>query len=222
MTIDKAIKHAEEVAEEKEKQAWESQLQEEYEKIKPCKKCAEEHRQLAEWLKDYKRLLEQEPCEDEYIKVPKKALKYRTAGMVAYNAEWLKNHFDIERAVICGAQESCEDVMAIHTQGLDEGIRCAMCTNSMKSDRGCDGGCVVNEAMYKEVMNTIRNHIVPPVTPTRKTGKWIAKENINGLERYYKCSNCEKHCLYEYIEIGFQNAKTKYCPNCGAEMGVEE
>ena len=49
--------------------------------------------------------LEQEPCEDEYIKVPKKALKYRTAGMVAYNAEWLKNHFDIERAVICGVQE---------------------------------------------------------------------------------------------------------------------
>ena len=53
--------------------------------------------------------LEQEPCEDEYIKVPKKALKYRTAGMVAYNAEWLKNHFDIERAVICGAQQPILD-----------------------------------------------------------------------------------------------------------------
>ena len=51
-----------------------------------------------------KPLVEQEPCEDEYIKVPKNALKYRTAGMVAYNAEWLKNHFDIERAVICGAK----------------------------------------------------------------------------------------------------------------------
>ena len=49
--------------------------------------------------------LEQEPCEDEYIKVPQKALKYRTAGMVAYNTEWLKKHFDIERAVICGVQE---------------------------------------------------------------------------------------------------------------------
>ena len=46
--------------------------------------------------------LEQNHCEDEYIKVPKKALKYRTAGMVAYNVEWLKNHFDIERAVIYG------------------------------------------------------------------------------------------------------------------------
>lgn len=62
--------------------------------------------------------LEQEPCEDEYIKIPKKALKYRTAGMVAYNAEWLKNHFDIERAVICGAQEPCDD--AISRQDLRE------------------------------------------------------------------------------------------------------
>jgi len=48
--------------------------------------------------------IKQKSCEDEYIKVPKKALKYRTAGMVAYNVEWLKNHFDIERAVICGAK----------------------------------------------------------------------------------------------------------------------
>jgi hypothetical protein len=29
-----------------------------------CKKCAEEHRQLAEWLKDYKRLLEQQHNDD--------------------------------------------------------------------------------------------------------------------------------------------------------------
>lgn len=47
----------------------------------------------------------QEPYGDKYIKVPKNALKYRTAGMVAYNVEWLKYHFDIERAVIRGEQE---------------------------------------------------------------------------------------------------------------------
>ena len=46
--------------------------------------------------------LEQEPCEGEYIKVPKKALKYRTAEIVAYNVEWLKKHFDMERAIIFG------------------------------------------------------------------------------------------------------------------------
>ena len=76
----------------------------EYERTHGSLQGCMDFRQLAEWLKDYKRLLEQDPCEDEYIKVPKKALKYRTAGMVAYNAEWLKNHFDIERAVILGCE----------------------------------------------------------------------------------------------------------------------
>ena len=46
--------------------------------------------------------------------------------------------------------------------GLEEEIRCAMCTNPMKSDRGCDGGCEVNEDMYKRVIKTIENH----------TGNW--------------------------------------------------
>lgn len=62
MTIDEAIKYAEKVAEEQEKL---------------CKRYpnavgythwleyAEKHRQLAEWLKDYKRLLEQEPVIDK-------------------------------------------------------------------------------------------------------------------------------------------------------------
>lgn len=62
MTLDEAIRHAEEV------------MAENLEKTKDrkasdpiainCFECADEHRQLAEWLKDYKRLLEQEPCED--------------------------------------------------------------------------------------------------------------------------------------------------------------
>lgn len=51
MTLDEAIQHAEEVADK-------------------CALtdgnilCENDHRQLAEWLTDYKRLLEQEPCED--------------------------------------------------------------------------------------------------------------------------------------------------------------
>ncbi|GEM_PF-6492411 len=46
---------------------------------------------------DVLKALEQQPCEDEYIKVPKKA----------------KNHVDIERSVICGTQETCEDAWII-------------------------------------------------------------------------------------------------------------
>jgi hypothetical protein len=57
MTIEEAIKHCEEVAESKESQlqrgAWEKDSFTE----RKCKKGAAEHRQLAEWLKDYKRLL---------------------------------------------------------------------------------------------------------------------------------------------------------------------
>jgi len=59
MTLDEAIIHAEEVAEEQKAQAWEAQLQEEYEKIKSCKKCSEEHKQLAAWLKELRQLREQ-------------------------------------------------------------------------------------------------------------------------------------------------------------------
>ena len=53
------------------------------------------------------------------------------------------------------------DLALIHTEGLDEEIRCTMCTNSMKSDRGCDGGCVVNNAMYKKVMDAMERRIQP-------------------------------------------------------------
>ena len=61
MTIDEAIKHAEEVADEKKKEACNLYDAKNYEESRECIWCAEEHRQLAEWLTDYKRLLEQQP-----------------------------------------------------------------------------------------------------------------------------------------------------------------
>lgn len=62
MTLEEAIKHTEEKAEELRNDA------EHYEiavvNVYGCEECAKEHEQLAEWLRDYKRLKEQEPCED--------------------------------------------------------------------------------------------------------------------------------------------------------------
>ena len=61
MTLDEAIKHAEEVAKEKENEAQDL----EYSKLgwrheaNPCSECAKEHRQLAEWLKELKQLKKQ-------------------------------------------------------------------------------------------------------------------------------------------------------------------
>jgi len=74
MTLEEAIKRAEEVAETNEniKEEDISLLYcDDTECIKnhlnSCKQYAEEHRQLAEWLKDYKRLKEQEPKVGKWI-----------------------------------------------------------------------------------------------------------------------------------------------------------
>ncbi len=72
ITLEEAIKHAEKVAEVKEKEG--SLNQESFMPLNDfmkyrveCLECASEHRQLAEWLKDYKRLLEQEPKTGHWI-----------------------------------------------------------------------------------------------------------------------------------------------------------
>ena len=60
MTLDEAIKHEEEVAEENEKQAiwlWHKEDNPNYDDCLKCANClkyAEEHRQLAKWLKELK------------------------------------------------------------------------------------------------------------------------------------------------------------------------
>lgn len=70
MTLEDVIKHCEEIAKEKQEQA-DSNIQFERngtkflydgEEYKKCCKCAEEHRQLAEWLKELKRYKEYGPC----------------------------------------------------------------------------------------------------------------------------------------------------------------
>ncbi len=47
----------------------------------------------------------------------------------------------------------------LETEGLDEEIRCTMCTNSMRSDSGCDGSCQYDEKLYKRIMSIIKDHI---------------------------------------------------------------
>lgn len=51
-----------------------------------------------------------------------------------------------------------KDIICVHSTGLEEGIRCAMCTNPMKNDRGCDGGCRYDEDMYKRILDVIKSN----------------------------------------------------------------
>ena len=84
MTLDEAIKHCEEKAKELRKQyeLYDHWDEEEEERANGCLACAEEHEQLAEWLRDYKRLLTERPI-----------------------GEWVKNHksfWDLGNCSECG------------------------------------------------------------------------------------------------------------------------
>ena len=86
------------------------------------------------------------------------------------------------------------DLSLIHTEGLDEEIRCTMCTNSMKSDRGCDGSCVVNKDMYKAVIDTIERRI-QPTTKNDLGVDCISREQARNAIISHQYSNrfCEEH-----------------------------
>lgn len=78
MTLDEAIRHAEEVAEEQDKRVpYKIYDDDEWtEEQENCHKCAVEHRQLAEWLKDYKRMLEQTQWLPVSERLPKENGRY--------------------------------------------------------------------------------------------------------------------------------------------------
>lgn len=110
MSLSDAIKHCEGVATDNESMC-EYNLACSDNQRSEWKKCAKEHRQLAEWLRE----------------------------LQAYRDK---------------------DMMLIYANPLAEAVRCAMCTNTMMSyGRGCDGGCRVDEQMYKRVMEAIEELI---------------------------------------------------------------
>ena len=155
---------------------------------------------VADTFKKHGLIVEQEFCEDEYIKVPKKALKYRTAGMVAYNAEWLKNHFDIERAVICGVQEPKTDV-------LDK-IRAELHATAEMHE---DDDYYLREEWIDESINKYREQ-------EPKTGHWIEQPEIETSTpeylMFYECSECDDKQCFCKSDIH----KKKFCSNCGCRM----
>ena len=90
MTLDEAIRHAEEVAE---RYKW---FEENYLYNKEYKESAEEHRQLAEWLKELKQLKEQERWIPVSERLPEKNIEILvttewgevTIAKRFYNGDW--------------------------------------------------------------------------------------------------------------------------------------
>ena len=100
--------------------------------------------------------------------------------------------------------------------------------------RVCDIVCGMDISLNsEETAEYIRNELekmtvektdVQPV----KRGRWIEKppykdETVEGLEFQIVCSECdEQNCSIEFDEcynaIGKTFYKTRFCPNCGADM----
>lgn len=206
MTLDEAIKHAEEVAILNENTCKAKPNS----KLKMYEKCAEEHRQLAEWLKDYKRLLEQQPCEDCISRV--------NALRVAKN-EYLRGWHN----ALCKA---LSERYSIH---CEEGNLTVIQEETI-TGLGLSMDCAVGKDV-ESYMSTIPSVIPKGVTVTdfadkcrecgkQKKGKWILNETQDvqavGYKTYH-CSECGREIISKYHGKISLLKEFPYC-HCGTKM----
>jgi len=124
MTLDEAIKHANEVAEEN--QAIVDSCDYYGENMAKCEECAKEHRQLATWLKELKQLKEQMNSSDK----PNKWIPLIKRPMTEEEREECHNWATIEGAMIfdCPLPEDMQEVL------ISWGDR--VCTDIFRNDEG--------------------------------------------------------------------------------------
>ena len=119
------------------------------EAIKHCEEVAEKNEEECKnWTYGASRINDDESRKKHYLKHAEMWKEY--AKEHRQLAEWLKE---------LKAYKD-KDMRLIYAYPLDEAIRCAMCTNPIKSDRGCDGGCKVDKQMYKNVMEAVNGLIM--------------------------------------------------------------
>ena len=211
MTIDEAIKHAEEVAIEQDKLCKRYDDASGYSRshneairttdAKRCKECAEEHRQLAEWLRELKQLKEQE----FYVttrKLSDDELKHLEEQMK--KARW---------QLISVKQDPCDD--AISRQAAINAMA------KIEQDDIDEYGCAIPEGFNSDPAVEALNEL-PSVTPQPKTGRWVTqmifstKLNDEPM-REYECSECGRRIRCTKSQL----VNYPYC-HCGAKMEVEE
>ena len=68
--------------------------------------------------------------------------------------------------------------------GVSEAVRCAMCSNPNKSDRGCDGACSYDEKLYERIMKAIEESIAytPQTEAVVKPYKPTNREILDAIE----------------------------------------
>lgn len=209
MTLDDAIKYCDEAAEEKENEG--KLLCQSEAASSGCLTCTNNHRQIAEWLRDYKRLKEQMSCGDCISRqAVLDMLQMRISGKELYKAIYdlpsVPQKFEpvMER-------ELCQD--AVSREAVLNALY-ALCNTgeTLKENPWRDNPHI--DAIIDAIVT------IPPVTLQSKTGHWIYDDIANNW-RCDKCGETPKTKGYVGTDK-FMAEHFKFCNHCGAKMEVEE
>ena len=153
-----------------------------------------------EWYERAVKALEQEPYE-KFESV--KDHIYKLAGDYKCWDNRLTHDEVLELCHIL-EQEPCKNAID------KEAVFAILRRHHREHGRDVDGDWVpgdYTEGVYDEIK------ALPPVTPTRKKGKWIEEPNC-----WLRCSCCNSHHPHTSI---YAIRGSNYCPECGAEMESE-
>ena len=121
--------------------------------------------------KVFEKIIEKLESQKEYYKTIRKNTYCRRTEMDDCDSCRANHYLEARLSAIDDAIEIVKqetekykfyDTISIHTNGLEEGIRCAVCTNQIKSDTGCDGGCCVDENLVKRICDVIHKFECKP------------------------------------------------------------
>lgn len=201
MTLDEAIQHCQEKVQEQAK--------------KGCYSCAEEHQQLAEWLKelkDYRENICGDAISRQAVLEGLRTCYDTETKEYSDGSQWI-NYED--------AVAEMEDLPSVTPKTCDNCISRAEVKKLADEIWDCYG----HEAdefdaddCYELFLVRLKN--LPSVSPQPKIGRWIPLEydgyaDGNPVWDKWECSECG------WEHEGDEDTLTAYCPNCGAEMEVK-
>lgn len=110
------------------------------------------------------------------------------------------------------------DKILISDVGLSETIKCTICKNPNKTERGCDGSCQYDKELHAKIVEAVTG-----LAERRPHGEWLWKE----YDPDYDCGDivCSKCSVVIYEGVSparLKVVKWPFCPNCGADMRGEE
>lgn len=245
MTLDEAIQHCEEVAEEQEKlyrlcPASESGLYHcdgskdcitlKNGKNKGCQKCASEHRQLAEWLKELKVYKEQSGDEEldfvpEHKKIPCTLIIGKPCGD-AISRKYILDLIDTKGANLDDdlliVAQWIQDAPSVNPHPIECGdaiSRQAVLDIIRLEDKwllDAKGHNADTEIAFGGMKSKVSD--LPSVTPQQRTGRWERMSDLpNDVDDRFQCSRCGN--IVHYNNVMNLRTFSRWCGRCGSDNG---